>query len=158
MFKSKSKKPNYRHIAELNWGTGGTTAYPTSRKGFYYYSCSSHGGYVVPEESFTAQELNELKKRNYTPDKLQVLIQRDAIIGINYESIAMYHAKNRRKSYKYNPALGLPKWEEINIFLFEEDCNWKIVEEITGVERKSPKRVNVSIGNTKCRMKFTMLS
>ena len=36
-----------RSMAEANWGRGGTKSRRTNRTGAFYFSCSSHGGYII---------------------------------------------------------------------------------------------------------------
>jgi len=70
----KDFKINARRIAEAMWGTGGTNATKTNRRGAYYYSCSAHGGYVVSGDCLTEEEKAKLHEY-ITPEHLNVIVQ-----------------------------------------------------------------------------------
>jgi hypothetical protein len=61
------KHTEARSIAESNWGTGGTHAYKTNRRGAYYFSCSGHGGFVIDDKALTETERAKLAE-HATPD------------------------------------------------------------------------------------------
>lgn len=124
-----------QHMAELLWGKGGTHSYKTSRRGAYYYSCSGHGGYVVDSRCLTAQERRKLDR--YTvAQNLHLLVQHQAegdfVIGVNcvnFQSMGPY----RTKSYRYIPRLGRVEWVPLPVYVFEEDCDWAILEHLTPI-------------------------
>jgi hypothetical protein len=125
----KSKKINYRNLAESQWGTGGTKAYKTNRKGTYYYSCSGHGGYVVPATALTDLEIQALKP--YTsPINVPTLMGPDGICyGVDYQANAQYSSGRSRR---YQCARG-SQWIDVPVYLFEEDCDWSILEVFTSI-------------------------
>lgn len=55
------KHSHARNIAERTWGRDGTTARRTTRPGFYFFSCSGHGGYVVEAQRLTEEERRILR-------------------------------------------------------------------------------------------------
>jgi len=128
-------KINGRQIAEAMWGTGGTHAVKTNRKGAYYYSCSANGGYVVSLNALTEEEKSLLNQYTETM-KIQALVQNrtdgDYIIAVSLSGIQRYVGKNRR--YRYTPHLGQVKWVDIEFYAFEEDCDWAILEKLTDVK------------------------
>lgn len=121
-----------RRIAELVWGKGGTTAYKTNRVGAYYYSCSSHGGYVVDHRALSEEELSNINKY-ITPSNLMLLVQningKLFVIGENLGHIEYV----RPRRYKYNPSYGPAEWVNHPVYLFEEDCNWSALELHTNI-------------------------
>lgn len=125
-----------RSIAESRWGHGGTNAARTTRKGFHYYSCAGHGGYVISENSFTEEELEHM---NYVATHCHVDMQ--LFIGYQDGEEVVYdylnpfsnRAKTIRRPYGIDPIYGGTRHQ---VFLFEEDCDWAILEALTGVRRK----------------------
>lgn len=125
-----------RNIAELRWGRGGTTAYRTNRRGAYYHSCSGHGGYVVDSRCLTEAERVEIDK-HIKPEPLRLLVQHrdgtgDVVIGVDcvyFQSIGPY----KQKSYRYIPRLGEVEWQDLSVYLFEEDCDWAVLEKLTDI-------------------------
>lgn len=124
----KSKKVNWRHLAETIWGKGGTTAYKTNRKGAYYYSCSSHGGYIVDATVLTPTE-RHLIDQFIKPENLDILKGPDGLCyGIDYNAHARYGAKSK----SYRCPFG-SQWEYVQFYLFEEDCAWSVLENFTDI-------------------------
>lgn len=124
-----------RHIAGLEWGTV-NTSYRTNRHGAYYYSCSGHGGYVVDSRCLTPKERRCLDR--YTePQTLRILVQQrngggGVVIGVNcayFQSCGPI----RHKRYSYAPMLGPVEFREIPVYVFEEDCDWAILEKLTDI-------------------------
>lgn len=126
----KPVKINFRRIAELNWGTGGTKAYKTNRKGVYYYSCSGHGGYVC-----LASALTDVERANIGPyygkvETLPVLQGPDGqIYGVNYGMVAKYGGRFKRRFLCPHGS----QWIELPIYFFEEDCDWALLEKFTDI-------------------------
>ena len=121
-----------RNIAEQIWGKGGTVAYKTTRTGAYYFSCSGHGGYVVDGQCLSSIEQSAIAKK--VPSRhLQTLVQHqpqgDVIIGVS----SPYTRKLQR--FRYRIRSGPVKWEKYPVFIFEEDCDWKILEDHTDIRR-----------------------
>jgi len=134
----KDYRINPRQVAEATWGTGGTHSIKTNRKRAYYYSCSAHGGYVIPESTLTTKE-KELIKEYYSPEQIQLLIQHridgDYVIGVSLANIHRY--VKRTKNFKYIPHLGTAEWIDHDVYLFEEDCDWAILEKLTDIRHNS---------------------
>jgi len=127
-----------RHIAKLSWGDV-NTSYRTNRHGAYYYSCSGHGGYVVDSRCLTKRERARIDK--YTrPLPIRILVQHrdgqgDVVIGVDCREFISCGTKAsfRGKSYRYCPSLGPVEWQELPVYLFEEDCDWAILEKFTNI-------------------------
>ena len=126
---------NARAIAEAMWGTGGTNAVKTNRKFTYYYSCSAHGGYVIPTYALTDEEKAKLNEYS-TPIKIQLLVQHRTdgtyVIGTSLTAIQRCCGRNRR--FSYNPSLGPAEWQDYDFYAFEEDCDWAILEKLTDIK------------------------
>ena len=114
-----------RSVAESLWGTGGTRAVKTNRKGTYYFSCSGHGGWVVDADALTPEEKKAIQPYSEpyygtmhvfkgwdgkTKKKLSWQGQRGAFK-------TTYHADKVAKT----------------IHVFEEDCAWAILHLLTGL-------------------------
>jgi hypothetical protein len=131
-------RPQARAIAELKWGRGGTNALKTNRKGAYYYSCSSHGGYIVCANDLTEAEkesLNQYTKPEYI--NLMVQTQHDGLeYVIRVDNTPMSRYGEVSKSYSYNPQNGSVRWVKYYIYTFEEDCEWSILEKFTNIRLK----------------------
>ena len=130
-------KINPRAIAEAMWGTGGTNATRTNRKGAYYYSCSAHGGYIVSPNALTDEE--KAKINEYAePLKIQALVQHrtkgDYVIAVSLTAIQRVCGKNRQ--FRYTPHLGQVEWVDIEFYAFEEDCDWATLEKLTDIRAK----------------------
>jgi hypothetical protein len=121
-----------RRIAELLWGTGGTNAVRTNRFGVYYYSCSGHGGYVVDSRSLSDEEKREINKFT-EPENLHLLVQNingiDCVIGVNMANFSHICKQRFRFSHRYPE----PDWVDLKVYLFEEDCDWSILEKLTDI-------------------------
>ena len=138
-----------RRIAELMWGRGGTHYYKTNRRGAYYYSCAGHGGYVVDSRCLTTEELQQIDK--YTePEQLPLLTQisdqnKKFVVGVFLNNFSC-KAKNR---FTYNRFFGSASWENfIKIYLFEEDCDWSILEKYTNIRAKGGVSTQETIDRT----------
>lgn len=112
-----------RSIAESAWGRGGTISYKTNRKGAYYFSCSGHGGYVVDAEALTEEE-------------------RALIAPYAKADRCFYAARNGEVYFFQNPystrAGRYYRYSDTEtgyaeIYLFEEDCDWAILEHFTDI-------------------------
>lgn len=124
----KQVKVNYRNLAEALWGRGGTKAHKTNRKGAYYYSCSGHGGYLVNAQALTPSEIESLNKF-IKPIELPVLVGPDSLIyGVDYASQSKYGTGKRRFLCPQGS-----KWESVQVYVFEEDCDWAVLETLTDI-------------------------
>ena len=123
---------NARNIAESCWGRGGTNQVKTNRKGAFYFSCSGHGGYVVKVDALTETERNEIEKYAET-SYVNLLTNMDngEVYGVDYGPIARCC---KRRSYRY-PMGAKVEWVRYEFYLFEEDCEWTILENFTDVRR-----------------------
>jgi len=125
-----------RRIAECLWGKGGTNSYKTNRKGAYYFSCSGHGGYIVDSRVLTTEEKIEIN--NFVePENLDVYTQ--LIQNENYVvHVNMSEFTCRGKKWNYASVYGPPvENDSIKVYVFEEDCNWAILEKFTDIRIKS---------------------
>lgn len=118
-----------RVLAETSWGTGGTHAYRTNRKGAFYYSCSGHGGYVVDGNALTDAERADID-RYHKPEIVWAIINNETGVvrkTSNPNSIKRFHARwyDTERLDKNYP-----------IYFFEEDCDWAILEKFTDIRAK----------------------
>ena len=117
-----------RSFAETLWGRGGTTPYRTDRRGFWYYSCAGHGGYVVDGRALTDDERAEIDKC-VKPDIVWVLWRDGRAVKVSNP-----HTMRRQRFYaRVTDTLD----KAYPVYFFEEDCDWSVVEHITGVRSKA---------------------
>lgn len=126
-----------RKIAEMVWGGRSTHAYRCNRVGAYYYSCSGHGGYVVDSRCLSLGEMRKIKKY-ISAINIRLLVQERAsnffVIGaslLNFPRSGRHLQDNT--SFQYTPRLGPLQWQDLPVFLFEEDCDWAILEKLTDI-------------------------
>lgn len=115
-----------RTLAEQRWGHGGTTSCKVNRPGAFYFSCSSHGGYVVDAAALTAEERAEVEKYR-KPEMVQILVQDGEVLAV------VGPDRMTAKRVWTNPAKGPSDWLDHPVFYFEEDCDWSILESYTGI-------------------------
>lgn len=132
----KDFKINARHIAELEWGSGGTTAYRTNRPGAYYYSCSAHGGYVVDSRALDPVE-RAVINRYVQPRNLNLYVQQaeagdDLIVHVDYTDFDC----RGRHTFRYKSNGHQTRWETLPVYIFEEDCDWCVLEKFTDIRAK----------------------
>ena len=131
----KDYKPPLGRLASMQWG-GDCSASKTTRRGFGYYSCAAHGGYLVDGRKVSAEE-KEMLDKFASKSKVNVLVQHrpegDVVIG---EDTGWFGTSGRRKRHSYNPAYGEVEWVEIPIYEGEEDEGWCVIEHITGVRHE----------------------
>jgi len=128
-----------RHIAGLMWGEV-NESYRTNRHGAYYYSCAGHGGYVVDNRCLTKRERAKID-RYVKPLPMRILVQHrngrggDVVIGTDcrYFISCGTRASFRGKSYRYCPSLGPVEWQDLPVYIFEEDCDWAVLEKLTDI-------------------------
>lgn len=116
-----------RNIAESLWGTGGTSASKTTRKGVYYFDCAGHGGYVLPA--------SVLSKSEYEAVSEYVKPEVAKVYGSTVDGKIVYMHPYRTRSSRL--AAPLTTTEE-EFFVFEEDCDWTVLEKFTGIRLKEP--------------------
>lgn len=112
-----------RTIAESNWGTGGTHAYKTNRRGAFYFACSGHGGFVIDCAALSDVEAAQLS----------AFVTFDSYT--RYTSGAntrvMFQGRTRGFKMPYDCTQ-----EEGQYVLLEEDCAWALAYVMTGIRRK----------------------
>lgn len=113
-----------RSVAESKWGRGGTKSYRTNRKGVYYFSCAGHGGYVLPASVLTDEEYESVV-RYVSPHEADVYYNSNKVVYMH-----PFRSKGGRISYPYETA-------KEKFFLFEEDCDWAVLEKFTGIRLKN---------------------
>lgn len=121
-------------IARMNWGEV-NESYRTNRHGAYYCSCSGHGGYVVDSRCLSDKERRKIN-RYILPYNLRLFIQHrsdgDYVIGVNAGELQA-QGPFRQRYYRYSPHLGGIEWIDLPVYLFEEDCDWAILEKLTDI-------------------------
>jgi hypothetical protein len=122
-----------RQTAESQWGRGGTTAYKTNRKGAYYFSCSSHGGFVISASALSKDEYAAISEFA-TPEIMTVYLSNE-----DDRVLLAFHPfrRNSGKLRGYGSAGYRIVKEEI--FLLEEDCNWVLAVKFAGIKVKDMK-------------------
>ena len=118
-----------RSFAETIWGRGGTNAYRTNRHGVFYFACSGHGGYVVDADALTKEEYANIVKYS-TPEKCLVT----TINGSHSKNVDFWQNPNSFRSQRYKIANRIFWTKEV--FFFEEDCAWSILEKFTDIRAK----------------------
>lgn len=120
-----------RNVAEMLWGRGGTQAIRTNRRGAYYFTCSGHGGYIVDSRALTDAEKSAITE-SVKPIRATLFIQHrtdgDYVIMHDFQAFG-----GRQMSCRYNPGLGAIERIEFPVFVFEEDCEWRVLEEKTNI-------------------------
>jgi hypothetical protein len=116
-----------RQTAEAQWGRGGTTSYKTNRKGAYYFSCSSHGGFVISAKALSDTEYEEISKYA-SPEVMTVYVDNDT------DNVLLAFQPFRRNSGKLR-GVGSSGYriEKEEIFLLEEDCDWALAVKFAGI-------------------------
>lgn len=127
MFALTSSKA--RSFAETRWGRGGTRSYRTNRFGAFYYSCSSHGGYVVAGYTLSAAERANIDK-HVAPEKCTWVY--DTSTG---KTTFLSNPNNMRaQRYRFNPDRQAREFN-YPVYYFEEDCDWAVLEKFTDIRR-----------------------
>lgn len=116
-----------RNFAETRWGRGGTTASRTNRPGAFYYSCSSHGGYIVDAKALTLDEYHKVQQY-VKPEKCLVVVNPKGKATFFQNPYRMTRAR-----YGYNDQDQII---ERKVFFFEEDSDWAVLEHLTGIAPK----------------------
>lgn len=117
-----------RRFAETAWGRGGTKALKTTRKGVYYFSCSGHGGYVVDASRLSKEEYDAIRPFARPDNCLVVYLRNSGKVtfwqnpwSVSKQSYKIY--QDSEKIYR-------------EVFFFEEDCAWSILEKFTNIRLK----------------------
>ena len=121
-----------RRLAAMMWGEVNAT-YRCNRRGVSYYSCSGHGGYVVDSRALTAKERRKIDQYK-RPLPLNLLIQHwpdgDKVVGVNAN---WFTCGRPRRYFRYFPNAYPVEWQELPVYVFEEDCDWAILEHLTDI-------------------------
>lgn len=117
-----------RSMAETRWGSGGTHGYRTNRRGAFYYSCSSHGGFVIDSRCLTPQEIADFNKNRLQPlDALEIVESKTDKV-VKFRGPEVYRTVSYR-SYSQRS-------RNVPIFFAEEDCDWCIPVLFAGITAK----------------------
>jgi len=105
-----------RSMAEANWGRDGTNSRRTNRTGAFYFSCSSHGGYIIDGRALTEEERTALAAFRepvmttdvYDPveDRVRAVFNPFSLRNRTVKTLAHWHQR------------------DVEIWAFEEDCDW----------------------------------
>ena len=118
-----------RSIARSLWGEV-NHVYKTGHMGAYYFSCSSHGGYVVDGNVLTDEQRENIEKY-VTPYEVYVEVNR------NTGDVRVQNPCSSQ-GFHYSPYNQIVT--DHKIFVFEEDCDWSVLEKFTDIRPKE-KRV-----------------
>lgn len=113
-----------RSMAVSRWGTHATSA-RTNRRGAFYFSCSSHGGYIIDGRCLTLDETNNILK--YLPAEFAT-----EVFATNKPEVAVKFRgpdSNRNLTYYGHSQ----QTRQILIFYGEEDCAWSVIEKFTDI-------------------------
>lgn len=114
-----------RRIAEAMWGSGGTSAYRTNRRGAYYFSCAGHGGYIVDAAALGALEKQAIAPYYGSPEPWT------RYVWANGKRSAFEHPnRQKRGSYRIDSTSYTVTG---TYYVFEEDCDWAILEKLTPI-------------------------
>lgn len=98
-----------RNLAESRWGRGGTSSETTGHPGIFYFSCSSHGGFIIDGKAY---HLQGLQPQTVT-----------AIVG-KTGKVLKVRAPESRRTLGYYPSLGQTCIDGYPVYYAEEDCDW----------------------------------
>ena len=113
-----------RQIAESQWGRGGTNSEKTNTRGAFWFSCASHGGFVIDSRVLDAVALKKITKYA-SPDR-----------------VTRYHLNGKTYGLKWpgrRNAFRIPfnvEHEVFDVFLLEEDCDWALAYMFTTIRLK----------------------
>lgn len=133
-----------RNIAERLWGGGGTKSDRTNRQGVYYYSCSGHGGYIVDPSALTAEEKESIDSfikeySSHEGQEVNDVTSQDYYVNLCVQDkpepyvIGVRNPYTRGKSVMYSTCFPTPYWSQYYFYVFEEDCDWAILENFTDI-------------------------
>lgn len=129
-----------RSVAESRWGSGGTSSTRTNRKKVYYFSCSSHGGYILPASALSQEEYENVA---------QYVEPYKADVYRSFETnkvVYMHPFRTKGSKRLYGPISHTHE----EFFLFEEDCDWAVLEMFTDIRRKNcddPRAIEITFWN-----------
>lgn len=109
--------------------------YKTTQQGFYYFSCSWHGGFIVAKDALTDEQLARLQKHNL--DKWMITacsMYSYRTIYVDWKEKTKWKT-NYKTGYSYrNPSIERGEYN-VEFLVFEEDCDWALVVYLLGVYR-----------------------
>lgn len=124
-----------RNIAEMLWGRGGTQSIRTNRNGAYYFTCSGHGGYIVDSRVLTATEKAAILE-SVKPIRATLFVQHrtdgDYVIQHDFQAFG-----GRQNPCRYSIGMGRVDKVEFPVYVFEEDCEWRVLEEKTNIRLRT---------------------
>jgi len=98
-----------RNAAEALWGRGGTQSIPTKTPGAFYFSCSSHGGFII--DGTVHPNLPEAKAVY------------GSAVTVPSGRIVKFRPPNSRRTMSYRPPLQM-LIDDYPIYYLEEDVDW----------------------------------
>lgn len=113
-----------RSMAETRWGRGGTNSERTNRRGAFYYSCSSHGGYVIDDRCLTGEERRAFCYHLPFGDALEIVDDATGKV-VKFRGPEVYRAVSYRSHSQHA--------DHPRIWFGEEDCDWALIEYFTGI-------------------------
>ena len=115
-----------RQFAYNLWGTV-NGSYKTNRKGVYYFHCAGHGGYIVDGMALTKPE-QELINKDMPPH--YTVVSYNINTGENVKMFNPFSFRSHQITYKPSCESYM---ENYPIYVFEEDCDWSILEHHTDI-------------------------
>jgi len=112
-----------RSMAECRWGRGGTNVSRTNTKHAYYFSCSSHGGYIVDGSILTLEQREKIEE--YVKPMMVTCVIRGDIVDLMANPWS-----SRSQTYRIR---GGQQIIEHPIFVFEKDEDFMVLEKFTPV-------------------------
>lgn len=103
------------------WGTVNHTYKTTGGKGVYYTSNSGHGGYIIDGNVFR-EDIRAKIEQFVSPTITYVAVNNGKMMGMQNPFT--------QRSWRYDMRYELVKHP---IFVFEEDCDWAIVERFADI-------------------------
>jgi len=113
-------------IAASNWGSVNTTYKTTGGKGVYYFSCASHGGYIVDGHALTPEQRENIDQ-HIKPYLVYVVLDRDTGLVKKFQNPFSF------KGMRYSRSDALVA--DHPLYVFEEDCAWSLLEKFTPIRR-----------------------
>lgn len=117
-----------RSMAETRWGTGGTHGYRTNRRGAFYYSCSSHGGYVIDARCLSPEEVQNLNQHLGMMQGYQAT----EIVNNKSGKVVKFRGPENYRTIRYYATSQTAR--QVPILFAEEDCDWAVVEYFTSIQ------------------------
>lgn len=111
-----------RQMAENLWGRGGTSPKRTNTRGAFYFSCSSHGGFIIDARALTPEQVADLKLYRKPDTVTRYSTSYGKVLGM----MTPYRSKSIRIPFDY-------KAEVFEVFVLEEDCDWALAYRFTTV-------------------------